>query len=170
MLILAALTVLLALLLLWFAGRQQRSAGLPSGQIIYADTRSWLPLEEPLYAADLGLTGRPDYLVEQGHRVIPVELKSTRVSQGPYDTHIYQLAAYCLLVERAYHIRPPYGILHYPNRTYRVDFTQELENATLAILDEMRAGEHRREMPRSHEIPARCHSCGFRSVCDQRIG
>lgn len=169
MLQLAALIALLALALLWLAKRQQRATGLPEGQIIYTDTRGWLTVEAPFYDPNLGLTGRPDYLVRQGEQVIPVEVKSTRAPQKPYDTHIYQLAAYCLLVEHAYHIRPLYGILHYPDRTFRIDFTQELEGAILNILENIRLQEHREELPRSHNSPARCRNCGFRSICDQRL-
>jgi CRISPR-associated exonuclease Cas4 len=165
----AILLTLLALLLLWLARRQQRAAGMPGGQVIYADTHDWLTVEEAFYDAELGLTGRPDYLVEQADQVIPVEVKSARVDQGPYDSHIYQLAAYCLLVERSYGKRPAYGILHYPNRTYRIEFTSELESTTLALLDEMHSNERRKELHRSHESPGRCAACGYRSVCEQRL-
>ena len=68
---------------------------------------------------ELGLVGKPDYLVESAGQLIPVEVKSTRNSNAPYDAHIFQLAAYCLLVQRQLGKRPPYGILHYANRTYR---------------------------------------------------
>ncbi len=166
----AILVALLALGLLWVAKRQQRNAGLPEGRVIYADTRGWLPVKDPLYDPNLGLTGRPDYLVQQGEQVIPVEVKSTRALEKPYETHIYQLAAYCLLVERAFHVRPLYGILHYPDRTYRIDFTRELEAALLTLLENMRTQDSLEELPRSHDSPARCHGCGFRSACDQRLG
>lgn len=170
MLQLAALIALIALALLWLAKKQQRATGLPKGQIIYADTRGWLAVEAPFYDPNLGLTGRPDYLVRQGEQVIPVEVKSTRAPQKPYDTHVYQLAAYCLLVEHAYHVRPLYGILHYPDRTFRIDFTQELESAILTLLEDIRAQDYLEELPRSHDSIARCRNCGFRSICDQRLG
>jgi len=170
MLPIAIFIAFLALALLWLARRQQQAAGLPEGRLIYADTRGWLPVEEPLFDPDLGLTGRPDYLIQQGEQVIPVEVKTSRTPQKPYDTHIYQLAAYCLLVKHAYDVRPRYGILHYPDRTYRIDFTRELEGAVLNLLENMHAYEHYEALPRSHASPARCRGCGFRSVCDQRLG
>jgi CRISPR-associated exonuclease Cas4 len=105
------------LVVLWIVGKRQKSLGIPSGRIIIADTRQWVPVQKPLYDPDSGLTGRPDYLVEQSGKMIPVEVKSQRVESGPYDAHIYQLAAYCLLVERLFNKRPNYGILHYQNRT-----------------------------------------------------
>ena len=169
MLELAIFIALMALALLWLASMQQRRSGMPGGEIIYADTGGWQPVEEPLFAADLGLTGRPDYLVDQGGRLVPVEVKSTRIEASPYDTHIYQLAAYCVLVERVYKIRPQYGILHYPNRTFRIDFTSELEGAVLGLIDEIRAQERRKTVGRSHESPARCARCGFSTICEQRL-
>jgi CRISPR-associated exonuclease Cas4 len=169
MLFLAAVLAMLGLLLLWQAHKKRDAAGLPGGQVIYADTGGWQPVKEPLYYRELGLTGKPDYLVKQGEQFIPVEVKSSRVDEGPYDNHIYQLAAYCILVEHQFGKRPVYGILHYPNRTYRIDFSPALESDTLLLLEEMRQNERRKELDRSHAIAARCHACGFRSVCDQRM-
>jgi CRISPR-associated exonuclease Cas4 len=169
MLILAILLLLAAALLLWAASRQRRSAGLPGGRIIYTDTNRWGRLEKPLYHPELEITGKPDYLVEQGDVLIPVEVKSRRISRAPYDSHIYQLAAYCLLVQRAFGKRPPYGILHYANRTFAIDYTPELERALLGVLAEMRAQDRRRDVERSHDSAERCARCGFRSVCDQAL-
>src|SRR5512139_2055420 len=99
---LAFLLILLALFLYWQSSRQRKEAGLPRGRVIYTDTRGWGKLERPLYDGELGLTGKPDYLVRQKGQIIPVEVKSGRAPEAPYDSHIYQLAAYCLLVQKAY--------------------------------------------------------------------
>lgn len=157
------------LALLWLATRKQKSAGLPAGRIIYTDTRGWGPVEEPLYDRSLALVGKPDYLVQQAGQIIPVEVKSSRVAEAPYDAHIFQLAAYCLLVERAYGKRPSHGLLHYTNRTFAIDYTPRLEAALLSLLDEMREADRRKELHRSHEAPARCRSCGYRSTCEQAL-
>jgi CRISPR-associated exonuclease Cas4 len=115
---LAILLLLLAVVLLWQAARQRRSAGLPGGRVIYCDTRNWGKLERPLYDRALDLTGKPDYLVRQNGQIIPVEVKSGRAPKAPYDAHIFQLASYCLLVEKTYGKRPPSGILHYNDRDF----------------------------------------------------
>ena len=160
---------LLAVIFFWQSARQRRSAGLPGGRVIYSDTRAWGPVEKPLYDNALGLTGKPDYLVEQNGRLIPVEVKSGRAPEAPYDSHIYQVAAYCLLVERTMGSRPPYGIIHYADRDFAVDYTHDLENALLDILAEIRRDERREEVDRSHDSPARCAKCGFRNICEQKI-
>ena len=169
MLILITLLVAIAMWLLFRSGQNRKSAGLPGGRVIYTDTRGWGPVEKPLFDPVIGLTGKPDYLVSQAEKIIPVEVKSSRVREAPYDEHIFQLAAYCLLVERVYGTRPPYGILHYPNRTYAVDYTPALELALLDLLAEMRRQDRRASVDRSHEAPARCRGCGYRTICDQRL-
>jgi CRISPR-associated exonuclease Cas4 len=162
--------LLLALYLFWQARRAHQETGLPSGRVVYDDSgREGKTLEKPLFDAVLNLTGKPDYLVEQGKNQIPVEVKSISAPAAPYDSHIYQLAAYCLLVESATHQRPAYGIIRYRNRSIAIDFTTELENHLLDILADMRRQERRVETDRSHDEPKRCASCGYRSSCDQRI-
>lgn len=169
MLYLALFLFILALVLFWKSGQQRREAGLPSGRVIYTDSRSWGEVERPLYDQKLGLTGRPDYLVRQNGKIIPVEVKSGRAPESPYDAHIFQLASYCLLVERAYHVRPPYGILHYSDRDFAIDYTPELEFALMDLLADMRRDETRRDVGRSHEQAPRCARCGFRNICDQKL-
>ena len=170
MLYLSLALLLLALFLLWRSSRQQKDAGLPGGRVIYTDTRVWgAPLEQPLFNKELGLTGKPDYLVQQKGQIIPVEVKSGRVPEAPYDSHIYQLAAYCLLVEKTYGKRPPYGIIHYPTRDFAVDYTPALESSLLDLLAEMRRDDTRSEVDCSHAQPARCLKCGFRNVCEQKL-
>lgn len=169
MLYIAILLFLLAVFILWQSNRQRKEAGLPGGRIIYTDTRAWGKVEKPLFSKELELTGKPDYLVEKDGKLIPVEVKTGRAPAAPYDSHIFQLAAYCLLVEKSLGKRPPYGIIHYPDRDFAVDFTPELEFALLDQLAEMRRDEVRTNVPRSHEEVARCRRCGFKKVCDQRL-
>jgi len=169
MLVLVLVLTLFAILFLWQSSRQRHEAGLPGGRIIYTDTRAWGIVEKPLFDNELGLTGKPDYLVEQNGSLIPVEVKTGRAPDAPYDSHIFQLAAYCLLVEKTYGKRPPYGIIHYPNRNFAVDYTARLESALLDQLAEMRRDENRTNVPRSHEEAARCRRCGFKKVCDQSL-
>ena len=169
MLYFALFLVLLALLFFWQSNRQRQAAGLPGGRVIYTDTRGWNKLEKPLFYAALELTGKPDYLVEQNGKIIPVEVKSGRAPEAPYDSHIYQLASYCLLVEKTYGKRPPYGIVHYEDKDFSVEYTHELEQSLLELITEMKRDGMKREVSRSHEQASRCKRCGFRSVCDQSL-
>jgi CRISPR-associated exonuclease Cas4 len=169
MLIAGLLILLVAFILFFISGRQRRASGLPSGRVIYTDTRAWGKVEKPLYDKDLGLTGKPDYLIERNGKIIPVEVKTGRSPESPYDSHIFQVAVYCLLVQKTYGKRPQYGIIHYPGRDFAVDYTPELENGLLDLLAEMRINERRSEVSRSHQDEQRCRRCGFREVCDQKL-
>lgn len=164
---LAIFIFFLAIVLFWLALRQRRQAGLPGGRVIYADTSRWGKVKKPLFDPVVGITGKPDYLLQQGEEYIPVEVKSRHIDQAPYDAHIYQLGIYCMLVEHVYGKRPRYGILHYTNRTFAIDFTAELEDAVRQVVMQMQ-GE-RGEVGRSHDSPQRCARCGFRSMCDQAL-
>jgi CRISPR-associated exonuclease Cas4 len=169
MIYIALFFFIIALIFLWRSDRQQKEAGLPGGRIIYTDTHGWGKVESPLFYPALELTGKPDYLVQQNGKIIPVEVKSGKAPEAPYDSHIYQLAAYCLLVEKTYHTRPPYGIIHYENRDFAIDYTRKLEEALIDLLVEMKRDEHKKDVPRSHEQAGRCAKCGFRKNCDQSL-
>lgn len=169
MLFLALFIALIAFFLLIFSNRQRNNAGMPPGRIVYTDTNRWTPVEKPLYDPGLGLTGKPDYLIEFDDTLIPVEVKSGGAPQQPYEAHIYQLAAYCLLSQRVLGVRPSYGVLHYPNRTFEVDFTAEMESALLDVLSDIQKKHLQKEVERSHNSPSRCKKCGYFYVCDQAL-
>jgi len=162
------LLLLCGLGLLWYGRRAESRAGMPPGRPVYLDTLNLRRTEQALTDAGLGLTGRPDYVVRQGSRLIPVEFKSGQAGAAPHKSHVLQLAAYCLLVESSTGKRPPHGVLSYADRSYAVDFDRRLENELRGLLTEIRrlAG---RPADRSHESPARCRSCGYREHCDQRL-
>jgi CRISPR-associated exonuclease Cas4 len=163
----------LALAALWLARKSRAATGLPAGQLVYADTTRWRPVERPLFSRAHRLAGRPDYLVQQGRDLIPVEVKSGRAPPGgPYESHILQLAAYCLLVEQAYDRRPPRGIILYADaadQAYQIDYTSALEESLLTHLDEMRWTLAEGNAPRDHSQAARCRACGYRESCDQSL-
>ena len=169
MIYIALLLAVLAMILLLLAGRRQRAAGLPPGRVIYSDTRGWQPTEKALFDPLHAITGKPDYLVELKGRIIPVEVKSGWAGELPHDSHVFQLAAYCRLVEYSTGKRPPYGILRYRNRTFAVDYTRELEQRLVDLLVEMRQQARQGDCDRSHDEPARCARCGYRGLCDQKL-
>ena len=161
--------LLIAIILFWQSNRQRKQTGLPGGRVIYTDTGQWGRVEKPLYDASMRLTGKPDYLVERKGKIIPIEVKSGKAPDAPYDSHIYQLASYCMLVHKTMGKRPPYGIIHYSNRDFAIDYTPALETALLDILAEMRRDERRKNVDCSHSSPARCRGCGYRKICDQGL-
>ncbi|HYP01768.1 MAG TPA: CRISPR-associated protein Cas4 [Pyrinomonadaceae bacterium] len=168
----------------WAASRRgARQAGLPAGRVIYSDTGSPVgriaPVtlnergerqEKPLLSHRQGLTGRPDYLVRTDEGVIPIEAKSTLCPANgvPYESHLMQLASYCLLVEETGE-RVPFGVIRYRDRQLRVDYTDELRETLLALLAEMREARRADDVHRSHEEARRCAACSYREICVESL-
>ncbi|MFQ5814397.1 MAG: CRISPR-associated protein Cas4 [Anaerolineae bacterium] len=172
LILLACTLILLAggLLLLRRARRLHEQTGLPQGRVIYADTGAWNRCERPLFSCRYLLTGKPDYLVDDGGATIPVEVKSTSSPPSPYRSHVLQLAAYCLLVEEEYgQGPPPYGIIKYRDQTYAVEYTAQLRDQLLSALAEMRQHLTADDVAPSHANPNRCRSCGYREECEERL-
>jgi len=160
-----------AILWLFLQSRQMRSkSGVPPGNIIYTDTGTWFPNAEMLVARDVRLVGKPDYLVEQDDgSIVPVEVKSGRAPSEPWEGHVLQLAAYCLLVEEKYGARPEYGIIQYQDRAFAVDYTDDLEEDLLDLLTDMRQDQFEYDLDRDHNEWQRCQRCGMNAYCDQRL-
>jgi CRISPR-associated exonuclease Cas4 len=165
--------LVIALALLGLARQSLAATGLPAGRLIYVDTTHWHRLEQPLFSRAHRLTGRPDYLIEDGQEIIPVEVKSGYAPRnGPYSSHVLQLAAYCLLVAETFEQRPSHGVIIYtadPDQAYEIDYTPVLERQLLTSLEEMRTSLRENDAPRNHDQIARCRNCGFNDMCDHSL-
>lgn len=164
---LSLLALLAAVLLAVRAGRGQTASGLPSGQLVYADTAQWSAVAQPYFSPRYRLTGKPDYLVDSREGLIPVEVKHTTApaSGQAYASHVMQLAAYCLLIEETHDQTPPYGLIHYRDATLRIEYTDALRAELLRLLEEMRRDRLARAVARSHADARRCQGCGVRDAC-----
>ncbi|MFZ0546829.1 MAG: PD-(D/E)XK nuclease family protein [Candidatus Promineifilaceae bacterium] len=162
--------VLLAVVAWMFARSRQEQTRMPDGKVIYTDTGTWLKQQDALFSPNLQLVGRPDYLVAAADgQLIPVEVKSRTSPHKPHESHILQLAAYCLLVEETYGVRPTYGILQYRDNAFAIDYTDDLEEDLLDLLTEMREDMFEEEIDRDHDDWNRCARCGVKDFCYQRL-
>lgn len=170
LLVLAVILLAIGLSLRSRAEEVYQETGLPQGEIIYQDTlRTETEVLEPLFSRTFRLAGKPDYLIQEDGEIIPVEVKSGRTPARPYDSHVYQLAAYCLLVSDLYGRRPTHGIIRYPNRQFVVPYDEQLEDDLLHLMDAMRFDANSANVHRSHEHAARCTACSFRYTCDEAL-
>lgn len=167
--LLAAALIVLALALLASGLLLRRRAGLPWARIVASDVGVGRPLERPLVAPRYGLSGKPDYLIERGGVLIPVEVKPGRHAPRPYDSDLMQLAAYCLLVEESTGRAPPYGLLRYAGASFRLAYTPAVRQRLVALLDEMHALLEASDVARSHDEPRRCAGCGLRTRCTDSL-
>jgi CRISPR-associated exonuclease Cas4 len=176
--------VLLALASYLAARRASSRSGLPGGRILYSDTgypvgrigpteknKDGEEQEKPLISRRYGLIGKPDYLVQTDDGIIPIEVKSTRCPANgrAYDSHIMQLAAYCLLVEEALDANVPYGIIRYSDCEIDLDYTSDLRDELIVLLEEIREARLARDVHRSHDDARRCRSCSMRASCDEAL-
>ena len=168
--VIVTLLVIAALALFLISRRLRKHTGLPRGRIIYTDTGAWQRNEQSLYSSTYRVIGKPDYLVRDGDDIIPVEVKSSPAPSVPREGHVMQLAVYCLLVEENMGRRPPYGLIRYADKSFDIEYTEELRDNMLNTLSRMRAEAELPDGPhRDHNNPRRCATCGVREHCDERL-
>ena len=164
------LTVTLCILIVlavagWIYFRRHAKTGIPAGEVVYEDAGP-RHLEAPLVSHRYGLTGKPDYLIETREGLVPVELKSAMYPRsGPYEAHVMQLLAYCVLVEDVLGARVPYGVLQYADRQHRVTYSDIERGMVLALIEEIRTSRAEPDVHRDHRHRGRCRACGYRTVC-----
>jgi CRISPR-associated exonuclease Cas4 len=115
------------------------------------------------------LTGRPDYVIKLGDKIIPVEEKKGRTPQGPLFSHILQVATYCLLIEDSSGNAPPYGLLKYPEHEHEIEYNEDLKKILLEKTNEMRKILGTGEAHRNHNRPGKCKYCSRRDVCPEKL-
>lgn len=168
MLILISLvTAILGWLLRRALGAQRRFLAL---KIRYADVGA-IYQQPSLVSTQYGLSGRPDYLVRVDCGVVPVELKSGKSPRSgrPYDGHLFQLVAYCLLVEDVCRAVVPYGVIEYEDRSIRVEYNSALRRSLLVLLEQIRTAKRSGEFHIDHDRPGKCRSCGFHETCGESL-
>ena len=167
------LVALAAGLVLFVLARFQRTqTGLPfNARVVYSDTGAWKPVERPLFSRAYALSGKPDYVVQIGPAVIPVEVKPTRAASAPRESDVMQLAAYGLLIEETLGQgrNAPYGLLKYRDAVFQIDFTDELRARLLELMTAMRRDAEGEDVRRSHTEARRCRACGYRAGCAEAL-
>jgi len=140
----------------------QRRDDLARGRLVAVDAGEPATLRSERYR----IVGRPDELrrLKDG-RLVPIEFKrrSTPV-RGPPPSHVVQVRAYCLLVEEATGVAPPYGVLRYSDGEFRVRWDEAARRELL----ELRAELHRPYDGRATPSRARCARCPWAGTCDAR--
>jgi len=161
----------IALVLVLIALRFRKSSGLPGGQLVYADTDQLQAVPEPFFDPILKLVGKPDYVMRLASgALVPVDFKSTLAPAEPYRSHVFQVLAYCYLLEQSYGQAPPYGIIRYQDKSFEVPYNESEKETFLRLISQLHAVEACPDAPnRSHKVSARCRGCGYRDSCDQSL-
>jgi CRISPR-associated protein Cas4 len=166
--LLIASTMFVVLGVLVRAAANSRSGADLSDEILYTDAgRSTADL---LVSDRYQLIGRPDYILEEGGELIPVERKDRMLTHsGPHESERLQLAVYCLLLEEREGRPVNRGRLQYQNTSLDIMFDEALRRKLLATLAAIHASADLVDVRRSHPSPARCWGCAFRMQCTESL-
>jgi CRISPR-associated exonuclease Cas4 len=141
--IISLIGLLVGVALLLIVRRGRGTLGILNKSQIYSDTQS-MP-GKVMKSKKLPLVGKPDYLIKDNGLVIPVEIKTGLTPKEPHESHVMQLMAYCYLVEEIYGTRPPGGYLKYPDREFKIRYTNEaishLEKLVFEIIENKQSGQ-----------------------------
>jgi len=139
---------------------------IQEGKITYSDLS--IPAN-PFFSKKYKITGKPDYIVKQNKYFIPVELKTGNHNE-PQKNHIFQIAAYCHLLEENYGRFVPYGILVYNNTVqYKIPFNPSIRFELESTIKKMRYSMKTGKVIMNHSDFRRCKACSMRDYCNNKI-
>lgn len=139
---------------------------IPQGRITYSDLNK---PAKPLFSKKYRISGKPDYIIQRKNGFIPVELKTGHHTFPPKN-HVFQLAAYCHLLEENYGGFVPYGVLVYNNqKQYRIPFDPKIRFELENTIKKMRYSLKNYEFFRNHNDTHRCLSCSMRKYCNIKL-
>ena len=125
-----------------------------------------------LFSNNIGLCGKPAYVLENNEETIPVDVKSGRKPEAPFFNHVLQNAAYCFLVEEQLKTKVPHGIIRYgmEENSHTVTWDGDLKNLLIEKMSEMEkilSGES--QAHRNHNRPGKCKNCSRKEACPERL-
>jgi len=138
---------------------------IPDGKIMYSDLN--VPAK-PLFSRPYRVAGKPDYIVKENNHYIPIELKSGSYS-SPQKNHMFQLAAYCQLLEDTYGAFVPYGIIVYKNSDYKIPFDPKLRFELESVIRTMRSSLKTGDVVLNHNDSNKCRFCSMRTYCNNKL-
>jgi len=141
--------------------KERKSYGLPEGLILYSDLN--FPAK-PLFSNRFQLVGKPDFIIRKQNHSIPVEVKSGRGTY-PHQSQVFQLAAYCQILEDASGVFVPEGILLYNNVPFSVAFDPKLRFELESVMKTMRTSLRSGTVKRNHDDARRCRHCSMKRYC-----
>lgn len=140
---------------------------IQAGEITYSDLNT---PAKPLFSKRYRISGKPDYIVKRNGHYFPVEIK-TGDHYEPKKNHIFQLAAYCQILEENYGSFIPYGILVYSDTSqqFKIPFNPKMRFELESTVNKMRKSLKTSKIKRNHNDSKRCKSCSMRTYCDKKI-
>ncbi|UCH72388.1 MAG: CRISPR-associated protein Cas4, partial [Thermoplasmatales archaeon] len=137
-----------------------------SGRITYSDLNT---PAKTLFSKKYRVAGKPDYIVKKDEHLIPVEIK-TGDHHELKKNHMFQIAAYCQILEENFRGFVPYGILIYTDtsKQYEIPFDPKLRFELESTINNMRRILKTKKVERNHNDFYRCNNCSMRKYCNKK--
>ena len=139
---------------------------IQQGKITYNDL---IAPAKPLFSKKYMIAGKPDYIIKNNSRYIPVEFKSGNHSY-PMKNHVLQLAAYCQLIEDNYNDFVPFGVLVYNNNSdFKIPFDPKTRYELENTVKKMRYILRTENISLNHSDSNKCKTCSMKNNCNIKI-
>ena len=146
--------------------KQKSEYNIQPGKITYSDLNK---PAKPFFSKKYRITGKPDYVTITNNNYIPIEFKTGKSDQ-PQKNHIFQLAAYCQLLEDNYGGFVPYGILVYNNNSqFKIPYDPKIRYELNTTINKMRHQLRTGKIIRNHMDSNKCNNCSMRTYCNFKL-
>lgn len=163
---LGSILVLISKFFRYYTRRLKDKYHIQKGKVSYSDLSD---SGSVLFSKKYRISGKPDYIVNENGKMIPVEFKTGSYSY-PLKNHVFQLAAYCHLVEENYGGFVPFGVLVYDQVSeHRVSFDPCLRFELESTIKEMRSVLKTGRIVLNHSNSGRCKGCSMKGFCKNKF-
>ena len=121
-------------------------------------------VEKFLISKKYMLLGKPDFIIEKGDSLYPLEFKATKAPPYPYASNIAQLLSYCVLIEENFS-KPSYGIIKYLDREFTIPYNEKEKMFIRHVIFTIHVYLSLNLKPEI-KINRKCKTCGYANVCN----
>jgi len=146
-----------------FHRKEKRRTTLLGGKTLKVEQK-WTALQ--LRSEKLGIEGMVDMVVKTPEGYVVVEYKTALMPRRIHPGHLYQAAAYAMLVEEAFKtiVRKLYVYYEKSNKFFEIPLTESIRRHVIWTIGRIREIVQKEKLPPAK--PSRkCWSCGYRWIC-----
>ncbi|MEM3414687.1 MAG: CRISPR-associated protein Cas4 [Thermoproteota archaeon] len=146
-----------------FHKKERRRTTLLGGKTIKVEQK-WTALQ--LKSEKLGIEGIVDMVVKTPEGYAVIEYKMTTMPKRIMPGHLYQAAAYAMLVEEAFRtvVRKLYVHYEKSNKLLEIPMTENIRRHVLWTIEQIRSIIEKEKLPPA-KSSGKCKSCGYRWIC-----
>lgn len=148
-----------------FHRKERRRTTLLGGKTIRVEQK-WTALQ--LKSERLAIAGMIDMVVKTPEGYAIVEYKRATAPKRVLPGHLYQAAAYAMLVEEAFEttVRKLYVYYEKSNKIFEMPLTDSIKRHVLWTIRQIRTIIQKEKLPIA-KSSRKCPSCGYRWICKE---